>query len=162
MAPHRRFGLRRERPETCTYAPAEMDALVRIRAGGREIECGLATTRRERAAVLAQRFRVYQRRGYYRPDLRADRDAHDARAPYFVATLCDGTGSRYLLGSARLILGDPRAGFRFPVDEAFEFELPTAIRETAISQRVEVTRVVAESSTATPRARLGFRCDGIG
>jgi len=122
-----------------------MEVLLRISAGGREIECGLATTRRERAAVLAQRFRVYQRRGYYRPDLQADRDAHDARAPYFVATLCDGSDGRFLLGSARLILGEPRPGFRLPVDEAFEFELPTAIRETTLSQRVEVTRVVAEA-----------------
>jgi len=114
------------------------------RAGNREIECGLATTRRERAAVLAQRFRVYQGRGYYRPDVRADRDAHDGRAPYFLATLPDGAGGRFLLGSARLIPGDPRLGFRFPVDEAFEFDLPAAIGETTIAQRVEVTRVVAE------------------
>lgn len=50
-----------------------------------------------------------------------------------------------LLGSARLILGEPRAGFRFPAEEAFEFELPVTIRETTVSERVEVTRVVAEA-----------------
>jgi hypothetical protein len=34
----------------------------------------------ECAAVLAQRFRVYQRRGYYASGLRDDRDAHDDKA----------------------------------------------------------------------------------
>ena len=122
-----------------------MDVLTRVRAGGREIECGLATTRYERAAVFAQRFRVYQRRGYYRPGLREDRDAYDARAAYFLATLRAVTDECFLLGSARLILGESRVGFRFPAEEAFEFDLPAAIRETAVSQRVEVTRVVAEA-----------------
>jgi hypothetical protein len=122
-----------------------LDQLARIRAGGREIEYGLATTRRERRAVLAQRFRVYQRRGYYRPGLRTDRDAHDKRALYFLATLPDGTGGRFLLGSARLILGESRPGFRFPSEEAFEFELPAAVRETAVSERIEVGRVTAEA-----------------
>lgn len=122
-----------------------MNVLARIRAGGREIECGLATTRRERAAVLAQRFRVYQRRGYYRPGLPADRDAHDDRALYFLAGLRDGADGCFLLGSARLILGESRPGFRFPAEQAIEFELPAAIRDTAVSQRVEVSRVVAEA-----------------
>ena len=122
-----------------------MDVLTRVRAGGREIECGLATTRKERSAVMAQRFRVYRRRGYYLPGLTSDRDAYDARAAYFLATLLDGADSRLLLGSARLILGEPRVGFTFPVEEAFEFELPVTIRETTVSERVEVTRVVAEA-----------------
>jgi len=122
-----------------------MDVLARLRAGGREIECGLATTRRERAAVQAQRFRVYQRRGYYRPGLRADRDAYDEKAAYFLATLRDDDLGCLLLGSARLILGESRAGFRFPAERAFEFELPAAIQETAVCQRVEVSRVVAEA-----------------
>jgi hypothetical protein len=122
-----------------------LDQLVRIRAGGREIEFGLAMTRQERRAVLAQRFRVYQRRGYYAPGLCDDRDAHDHRALYFLATLPDGAGGRFLLGSARLILGDARPEFRFPTEEAFEFELPAAIRETAVSERIEVGRVVAEA-----------------
>ena len=50
-----------------------------------------------------------------------------------------------LLGSARLIRGASREGFRFPIERAFEFELPEAIAKTAVSQRVEVTRVVAEA-----------------
>ena len=123
-----------------------MEVLARIRAGSRAIECGLATTRRERAAVLAQRFRVYQRKGYYRPGLQVDRDAHDDKAAYFLATLPDGDLGLVLLGSARLILGESRAGFRFPCEMAFEFELPAAIRDTAVSQRVEISRVVAEAA----------------
>jgi hypothetical protein len=122
-----------------------MEVLTRIRAGYREIECGLATTRRERAAVLAQRFRVYQRRGYYRPGLETDRDRHDRRADYFLAVLPDGGPGHLLLGSARLIRGVSRDGFRFPAEQAFELELPEAIAKTAVAQRVEVTRVVAES-----------------
>ena len=70
---------------------------------------------------------------------------YDARAAYFLATLRAGTNECFLLGSARLILGESRAGFRFPAEEAFEFELPAAIRETTVSERVEVTRVVVEA-----------------
>ena len=120
--------------------------LARIQAGKREIECGLATTRRERTAILAQRFRVYQRKGYYRPGLQVDRDAHDDTAAYFLATLPDADLGRVLLGSARLIFGESRGGFRFPCEMAFEFELPAAIRDTAVSQRVEISRVVAEAA----------------
>jgi hypothetical protein len=123
-----------------------MDVLTRIRAGGREIHCGLATTRHERAAAQAQRFRVYERRGYYRPGLHTDRDAYDTKAAaYFLALLPTGHRSGVLLGSARVILGDARAGFRFPAEHAFEFELPETIAAIAASQRVEVTRVVAEA-----------------
>ncbi len=95
--------------------------------------------------MRAQRFRVYQRRGYYRPGLANDRDPYDARAAYFLATLSNGADARFLLGSARLILGGSRPGFRFPVEEAFVFELPMTIRETTVAERVEVTRVVAEA-----------------
>src|SRR5262249_28313390 len=98
--------------ETCTYAPAKMNVLIRIRAGGREIEFGVATTEDERSAVLEQRFRVYRRRGYYRRGLRADHDGYDPSAVYFLATLPDQTGDRVLLGSARLILGESSPGFR--------------------------------------------------
>ena len=97
-----------------------------------------------RAAIVAQRFRVYQRRGYYAPGLRDDRDAHDDKALYFLATLPDGAGGRFLLRSARLILGESSSGFRFPTEEAFELELPAAVRETAVAERIEVSRVVAE------------------
>lgn len=123
-----------------------MKVLARIRVGSREIECGLATTRRERAAVLAQRFRVYQRKGYYRDGLRADRDHWDRKALYFLALLPDGEGGRVLLGSARLIVGDSVPGFRFPTEENFELELPAAIRATAACERAEVSRVVAEAT----------------
>jgi hypothetical protein len=123
-----------------------MNRLASIRAGGRDIEYGLATTRQERAAVLAQRFRVYQRRGYYRAGLRDDPDVHDNRALYFLATLPDGAGRCVLLGSARVILGESRPGFRFPTEEAFDFDLPAAVREAAVSERIEVGRVVAEAA----------------
>ena len=86
--------------------PGEMDVLTCIRAGGREIHCGLATTRHERAAAQAQRFRVYQRRGYYRPGLRTDRDAYDTKATaYFLALLPTGHRQRR---AARQRAGDPR------------------------------------------------------
>jgi hypothetical protein len=122
-----------------------MNVLARIRAGSREIECGVATTRHERAAIQAQRFRVYQRHGYYRPGLEADRDAYDKAATYFLAVLGDEVGGAWLLGSARVIRGESRAGFRFPSQHAFEFDLPAAIAATAVVQRIEVTRVVAEA-----------------
>ena len=80
-----------------------MNVLAHIRAGGREIECGLASTRQERTAVQARHFRVYQGRGYYRPGLRADRDGYDTHAAYFLATLRDGDLGCLLLGSARLV-----------------------------------------------------------
>ena len=83
--------------------------------------------------------------GYYRPGLQRDRDEYDRAARYFLALLGDGGGGAWLLGSARVILGEARPGFRFPAECAFEFELPAAIRDTAASQRVEVTRVVAEA-----------------
>jgi len=95
--------------------------------------------------VLAQRFRVYQRHRYYRPGLQVDRDAHDDRAAYFLAALPDGDLGCVLLGSARFILGESRPGFNFVVEQAFEFELPAAIRETTVTQRFEVSRLVAES-----------------
>src|SRR4030095_16847390 len=86
-----------------------------------------------------QRFRVYQRRGYYRPGLEADRDAYDKAATNFLAVLRDEAHSAWLLGSARLIRGEARPGFRFPAEQAFEFTLPPAIADTTVSQRVEVT-----------------------
>ncbi len=51
-----------------------------------------------------------------------------------------------LLGSARLILGEPRPEFRFPVERAFEFDLPPPVAATAPAQRIEVSRVVAEAA----------------
>jgi hypothetical protein len=123
-----------------------LDQLVRVRAGGPEIEFGLARTRRERRAVLAQRLRVYQRRGYYAPGLRDDRDAHDDRALHFLAALPDGAGRYVLLGSARVILGESGPRFRFPTEEAFEFDLPLPVRGTAVTERIEVGRMVTEAA----------------
>jgi hypothetical protein len=123
-----------------------MDVLTRIRAGNRTIDFALATTRPERAAVLAQRFRVYQRKGYYRPGLHVDRDLWDQKALYFLALLLDEENGGVLLGSARLIRGELHTEFRFPVKRAFELELPAAVAATTLPQRIEVSRVVAEAA----------------
>ena len=122
-----------------------MNVLTRIRAGGRTIEYGVATTDDERAAVRAQRFRVYQRRGYYRAGLEIDCDTYDQSAAHFLATLSEEDGGRILLGSARLILGEAHPGFRFLTERAFELELPAAFRDIAPTQRFEVSRMVAEA-----------------
>lgn len=124
--------------------PRDMDVLARVRAGDYEIECGIATTDEECASVQAQRFRVYQRRGYHRAGLQVDRDAYDEAAAYFLAVLTTSRRDAFLLGSARVILGEDREGFRFPAEHAFGFELPEGVAKTAVSQRIEVTRVVAE------------------
>jgi hypothetical protein len=123
-----------------------MDVLARIQAGGRAIECGLAVTTQEQAAVHAQRFRVYQRRGYYRAGLGVDRDEYDQKAKYFLAVLLHAGLGSVLLGSARLILGEPRAEFRLPVERAFDLELPSAVASAAPAERIEVSRVVAEAT----------------
>ena len=121
-----------------------MDVLLRIEARGRRIDFGVATTRAERTAVLAQRFRVYQRHGYYRPGLTVDRDEYDGKAVYLAATLGKGQPTAVLLGSARLIVGVPDSDFRFPSQRAFQFELPEAVREISVCQCLEVTRLVSE------------------
>jgi hypothetical protein len=156
-----------------------MQVLARLRAGDREIDFGVATTKAERAAVLAQRFRVYQRWGYYyEPRLRVDRDAYDAGAVYLLGRLrghpCDGL----MVGSARVVLGENRAGFRFPAQEAFDFPLPPGVDGVPVSQCHEVSRLVSErpegivpGTLLTPLAlieaaslysqRVGIRC-GLG
>jgi hypothetical protein len=115
-----------------------MEVLTRVRAGGREIHCGVATTAEERAAVLSQRFRVYQRRGYHRVGLQFERDVYDRRAIYFLAVLGDGLLSGLLLGSARLVLGESRAGFRLPAEKIFQLELPAKFQEIPVDERAEV------------------------
>ena len=122
-----------------------MEVLTRVQAGGREIHCGVVTTTEERAAVLSQRFRVYQRRGYHRPGLLVERDVYDRRAVYFLAVLGDGELSGLLLGSARLVLGESRAGFRFPAEKIFRLELPARFQEIPVGQRAEVSRLVTEA-----------------
>jgi hypothetical protein len=49
-----------------------------------------------------------------------------------------------ILGSARLILGEARPGFRFPVEKALRFELPDVVRAIPLRQREEVGRLVTE------------------
>jgi hypothetical protein len=120
-----------------------MDVLLRIEARGRRIDFGVATTRAERTAVLAQRFRVYQRHGYYRPGLTVDRDEYDRQAVYLAATLRKDRPT-VLLGSARLIVGTPDPHFRFPSQRAFRFDLPESVREMSVCQCLEVTRLVSE------------------
>src|SRR5262249_3140539 len=119
---------------------------ARIQVGGRAIQCGVAITRHERGAVAAQRFRVYHHRRYYRAGLDVDRDEYDERAVPFLAVLPDAALGTVLLRSARLILGEPRAEFRLPVERAFELELPPVVAAIASAQRIEVSRVVAEAT----------------
>ena len=131
-----------------------MDVILRIGAAGRLIDFGIATTRTERSAVMAQRFRVYQRHGYYRPGLKADRDEYDRRAVSFLARVNGGDGRGVIVGSARLILGATRPGFRFPTEKAFRLELPRAVRAIPVSQRIEVGRLVAERPEGIPLSGL--------
>ncbi len=121
-----------------------METLLRIGAAGRQIDFGVATTRGERAAARAQRFRVYQRYGYYRPRLEVDRDEYDRKAVYLTATVGTGRRPDMLIGSARLVVGEAEIPFTFPSQKAFQFELPEAIREVASRQCAEVTRFVSE------------------
>jgi len=120
-----------------------MEVLTRVRAAGRQIDFGVATTSAERAAILAQRFRVYQRRGYYRPGVTVDRDEYDQRAIYFLAMLTGGATDA-MVGSARFVLGDADPRFRFPFEHALELGLPDALRAFPASQCGEVSRMVSE------------------
>ena len=131
-----------------------MDVILRIGTAGRLIDFGIATTRTERSAVMAQRFRVYQRHGYYRPGLKADRDEYDRRAVSFLARVDGGDGRGVIVGSARLIVGATRPGFRFPTEKAFRLELPSAVRAIPVSKRVEVGRLVAERPEGIPLSGL--------
>ncbi len=121
-----------------------METLARLRAGDREIEFGVATTEAECAAVLAQRFRVYQRWGYYGPRLRVDRDVHDDSSVYLLARSRGRPCNGLLVGSARVVLGQARAGFQFPAQDAFDFSLPARVRDLPVSQCHEVGRLVSE------------------
>ena len=63
-----------------------MNVLARTRARRREIDCGIAATREERAVIEAQSFRVDQRRGSYGPrvkssnELRLPRESESAHS----------------------------------------------------------------------------------
>ena len=110
-----------------------MEVLTTIEAGGHTIDFGVATTREERKAVLAQRFRLYQREGYYHEGVTEDQDEYDEEAIYFVGGLRSaGPGRGFLVSSTRLIDGREDPGFEFPALKAFRFEMPAALREVPV------------------------------
>lgn len=74
-----------------------------------------------------------------------DRDEYDRKAVYFLALLGSEDSGGWLLGSARLILGAARPGFRFPAEKAFQFDLPPRLQEIPVHQRAEVSRLVTEA-----------------
>ena len=121
-----------------------MDVLARIRVAGRQIDVGVATTHAEREAVLAQRFRIYQRRGYYQPGLTNDRDEYDDRVVYVLAKLRRCRATSAIVGSTRFVVGEDRVGFTFPAQNAFEVHLPEALSAFPARQCGEITRVVSE------------------
>jgi hypothetical protein len=131
-----------------------MEVLFRLQAHGRRIDFGIATTRAERAAVLAQRFRVYQRHAYYQPGLAVDRDVYDRKAVYLAAMLDSNRTAAVMLGSARLIIGKPGVRFRFPCQQAFQFELPEFVRAVPARQCLEITRFVSEHPEVTGASGL--------
>jgi hypothetical protein len=133
-----------ERGHVLALIRGEMEVLARIRVAGRQIDFGVATTPAEREAVLAQRFRIYQRRGYYRPGLTNDRDEYDDRAVHVLAKLRGRGTTGAIVGSARFIVGEDRAGFEFPVQHAFTVHLPEALTAFPAQQCGEITRVVSE------------------
>src|SRR5262245_7817401 len=121
-----------------------MDVLTCVRTDGHQIDFGLATTRAERGAILAQRFRVYQRHGYHHPDLTVDRDEYDRHAIYLLATLRRGENVDAMFASARVVRGSTNPNFRFPLHRAFEFKLPAPLLAIPATRCVEVGRVVSE------------------
>jgi len=122
-----------------------MNIITTIAIGRYTLHVGVATTHEEREAVLAQRFRVYQREGYYREDVAEDRDVYDQQAVFFLATLKRSNPAKDLMvGSARLIQGREDPGFEFPCQKAHRFELPPVIQGAPSAQREEVGRLVSE------------------
>jgi hypothetical protein len=122
-----------------------MKILTTLAMGQHTIDFGVATTREEREAVLAQRFRVYQREGYYRLGVAEDQDEYDREAIFFLARLrrTDPVKS-VMVGSARLIKGRADPAFKFPCQRGHQFELPGPVREVPAVEREEVGRVVSE------------------
>ncbi len=130
-----------------------MEVLTTIEAGGHTIDFGVATTRTERQAVLAQRFRVFQRQGYFRKGLRDDRDEYDREAVYFLGRLRGaGPGPGFLVGSTRLIEGRGDPGFEFPALKPFRFEMPAALPRgfRAWSQTPAAGRCESGSNNLSP------------
>jgi hypothetical protein len=122
-----------------------MEILTTIAIGRHTMDFGVATTHDEREAVLAQRFRVYQREGYYRLGVAEDQDEYDRDAIFFLARLrrTDPVKS-VMVGSARLIRGREDPTFKFPCQRGHQFELPGPVREVPAVEREEVGRVVSE------------------
>jgi phenylpropionate dioxygenase-like ring-hydroxylating dioxygenase large terminal subunit len=89
--------------------------LVRFRAGDREIAFGLPTTKAESDAVLAQRFRVYQRWGllWAAPSHQPRHAPRQLRVPARKAER----------PSPRRPDRRERAGFQSPERDAFDFSL---------------------------------------
>jgi hypothetical protein len=122
-----------------------MEILTTIAIGRSTIDFGVAITREEREAALAQRFRVYQREGYFREGVVEDQDEWDRAAIFFLAMLRQSRpGKSVLVGSARLIRGREDPTFVFPCQRAHRFELPGPVRDLPAAQREEVGRVVSE------------------
>jgi hypothetical protein len=121
-----------------------MEVLTRVRAVGRQIDFGIATTSAERAAILALRFRIYQRRGYYRPGVTVDRDEYDDHAMYFRAMLRGDEAPDAMIGSARFVLGDADPRFKFPAEHVFQLDFPEPLRSIPAALCGEVSRMVAE------------------
>src|SRR2546422_7736434 len=131
-----------------------MEVFVCVRTVGRQIDFGVATTGAERSAIQAQRFRVYQGRGYYRPGLTVDRDEYDEKAIYVLAALDPSQTAGQMVGCARFIVGDPHVLFRFPCEEAFQLEPPEELREILVRQCGEVGRMVSERPEGIVLGRL--------
>jgi hypothetical protein len=122
-----------------------MKILSTMAIGRSTLDFGLATTQEEREAVLAQRFRVYQRQGYYREGIVADQDEWDGEAIFFLASLRRSDPlNRIMVGSARLIRGRADPTFIFPCQRGHRFDLPGPVLAAPASQREEVGRVVSE------------------
>ncbi len=122
-----------------------MEILTTIAITRSIIDFGVATTREEREAVLALRFRVYQREGYYREGVVEDQDEWDREAVFFLASLRRSDPVKSLIvGSAGLIRGREDPAFTFPCERGHRFELPEPVRDIPASQREEVGRVVSE------------------
>ncbi len=137
------------RGRVLAIARGAMAVLASLRVTGRPIDFGVATTGAERDAILAQRFRVYQRRGYHRPGLTVERDRYDEGAVYVFAMVRNPDGRDLLVGSARLVRGAEHPSFVYPTRVAMEFEMPEALRGISVRQRIDVGRVVSERTEGT-------------
>lgn len=95
-----------------------MEILTTIAIGQHTVDFGVVTTHEEREAVLAQRFRVYQREGYYRQGVAEDEDEYDREAVFFLARLRRTDPAKsVMVASARLIRGREEPTFKFPCPE---------------------------------------------